>query len=61
VRDAALQKDALAWREYFGLAIQNGGEMPFDDVDRLVVIGMNMDRRLRLPASPVFEQTELAA
>ena len=60
VRDAALQEEALAWRERSGLAIQNCGQLSFDDVDRLVVIRMNMDRRLRLPVTSVLEETELA-
>ncbi|CCV04846.1 hypothetical protein MESS2_1420010 [Mesorhizobium metallidurans STM 2683] len=58
MRDTALQKDALARRERSGFAIQNCGQLSFNDVNGLVVIRMNMNRRLRLAAASVFEQTE---
>jgi hypothetical protein len=59
VRNAARQEDALACSQASRLAVDHRTQFAFDDVNRLVVLGVDMDRRPRVSVAFVLEEAEL--
>src|SRR5690606_26590791 len=59
VRNPARQEDALACSQAARLAVDHRSQLAFDDVNRLVILGVNMDRRSRVSVAFVLAQAKL--
>jgi hypothetical protein len=61
VRNAARQEGALAGSQAPRLAVDHRSQFAFDDVNRLVILGLDMDRRPRVSSAFVLEEAKLPA
>jgi choline dehydrogenase-like flavoprotein len=59
VWNAARQEDALACSQASKLSVDHRSQLAFNDVNRLVVLGVDMNRRPRVSVASVLEEAEL--
>ncbi|WP_425350674.1 hypothetical protein [Phyllobacterium sophorae] len=54
------EKDALTSSQRMCLSVDHSGQFALNEVDGFIVLGVDVDRRLRVSAADVFKEAKLA-